>query len=640
MRRVGAARRIAVWAASAALLTFSQGCATPIGVRHASERSVYATLTENLLSTGEPSVASRQVMLREGLFDRFAEDPEGALAELHTRTLAETTPDRLFALAEYAEQHAEATRQPAYHLAAAICAYAFLFPEDGGEPPAPFDPRLRTAADLYARALSDALVIAGGPAALTGIDLPSYVGKLDLGYDAQRTLWAGRRLAGFVSASDLEVHGLRNRYRRPGIGAAFVASAEAAPAAELSAKNALVADHLRIPVAFFLRIDSPRGALRQRDLHARLELYNSREDDDVEVAGRRVPLEYETSVALALVLDRAPVWDSEIAGFRRPGLVPANGLLRMWGPHVAGRVPVVFVHGTASSAARWAEMLNELQSDPQLWRNYEFWFFSYPTGNPILYSAGLLRTWLRKAVDTVDPEGRDAALKRMVLIGHSQGGLLCKLQVVSSGDRFWNNLSGIPFEQARLGPEVRELLRNTVFFEPLPFVRSVIFISTPQHGSFLAANWLGRIASSLTSAPGMLAGVGVDLLRAGVALPGAAVDLVRGPGEGKGADDAKLRHALERLPSSVDNMNPNNRFIRTLADLRIEPPVEAHSIIPVTGGPPARGKNDGVVEYTSAHIDDAVSEYVVFHSGHSAQSQPEAIQEVRRILLEQLAATH
>ncbi len=39
--------------------------------------------------------------------------------------------------------------------------------------------------------------------------------------------------------------------------------------------------------------------------------------------------------------------------------------------------------------------------------------------------------------------------------------------------------------------------------------------------------------------------------------------------------------------------------------------------------------------YKSAHIDGVASEFVV-HSGHSAQEAPQAIEEVRRILVENL----
>ncbi|MCK7466930.1 MAG: hypothetical protein MZU91_01460, partial [Desulfosudis oleivorans] len=43
----------------------------------------------------------------------------------------------------------------------------------------------------------------------------------------------------------------------------------------------------------------------------------------------------------------------------------------------------------ASSPARWAQMLNEILNDQELWNRYQIWLFTYNTGNPILYSGGI-----------------------------------------------------------------------------------------------------------------------------------------------------------------------------------------------------------------------------------------------------------
>jgi hypothetical protein len=88
---------------------------------------------------------------------------------------------------------------------------------------------------------------------------------------------------------------------------------------------------------------------------------------------------------------------------------------------------------------------------------------------------------------------------------------------------------------------------------------------------------------------------------------------------------------LGQLPTSVENMSPNNPFLRALNDLPIDPRIPAHSIIAVRGGPPYVGKSDGVVAYESAHIEGVESELVV-NSGHSTQSHPDTLLEVRRIL--------
>jgi hypothetical protein len=94
---------------------------------------------------------------------------------------------------------------------------------------------------------------------------------------------------------------------------------------------------------------------------------------------------------------------------------------------------------------------------------------------------------------------------------------------------------------------------------------------------------------------------------------------------------------MGRLPTSIDNITPGNHFLKTLAGIPVAPGVAAHSIIAVRGdGPPERG-SDGVVSYASAHLEGVESELVV-RSGHSAQSNPEVIQEVRRILVEHAGA--
>ena len=64
----------------------------------------------------------------------------------------------------------------------------------------------------------------------------------------------------------------------------------------------------------------------------------------------------------------------------------------------------MFVHGTASSAARWADMINDLSSDTELRQRYAMWFFSYDSGNPIAYSGMQLRDSLTEAVTRADPE--------------------------------------------------------------------------------------------------------------------------------------------------------------------------------------------------------------------------------------------
>jgi pimeloyl-ACP methyl ester carboxylesterase len=275
-------------------------------------------------------------------------------------------------------------------------------------------------------------------------------------------------------------------------------------------------------------------------------------------------------------------------------------------------IPVVFVHGTASSPARWAEMGNELLGDPAIASRYQIWFFIYNSGNPIALSAMRLRESLIAVHKDVDPDGKDPALNQMVIVGHSQGGLLAKMTVVESGNRFWDIITKVPFEQAQLDPETRDLLARALFVKPLPFVNEVIFIATPHRGSYLASNPIVKFGNKFINLPGGLAKSAIQL--------------------------AELRRPSElgtpfAIPTALDNMDASNPFLNTLASLPIAPGVHAHSIIPVKGDGPVEDGNDGVVEYKSAHIDGVESELVV-RSGHSTQSTPQTIEEVRRILYE------
>jgi pimeloyl-ACP methyl ester carboxylesterase len=331
----------------------------------------------------------------------------------------------------------------------------------------------------------------------------------------------------------------------------------------------------------------------------------------VEYLGRHVPLELEPTAALAYQLEGAPVWDSEIGAFLSAFKPPFPEGLLMMHPYRPGRVPVVLVHGTASSPARWADIINELQNDPKLRNRIQFWLFTYNTSNPILLSASDLRQSLQRIRKELDPDGRDPALNELVVIGHSQGGLLTRLMVTDSGTRFWDASTDVPFDQVTASPETRALLQRSLFLAPQPYITRVVFIATPHRGSY-------RVSSLV-----------LGLVRKLVTLP---LTVVRGFGE-LGTQFASV--LKEGIPTAVDNMRPGQRFVRTLSASPIAPGVTAHSIIAVKNEGPPKGQDDGVVKYESAHIDEVVSEKIV-HSTHSTQSTPATILEVRRIVYEHL----
>jgi len=594
-------------------LCVGAGCSSPVGVKRVGEQAVYRQLRASVLSDKRPSPFSRQFLERLSLADRYEKDPQGALAQLYSGLGGPDEHDRLFALSELCFTYADGTHDQSYYLAAAVYAYAFLFPEGGVEPPIPSDPRLRLALDLYNHAIADGLSSGGDAVDLRARRFTLPFGTLDLAADpAGFSYGAGLyRLTGFVSVADLKVRGFRNRYEKPGIGAPLSARVERASA---GAAVRRIPPGAKMPVTAFVRFDRPRLGLSKGALKGTIEVYDADETPAVQVGASSVPLESEPSATLAYRLEGSPLWDFEIAGFRRGDVrilgAESAGELFFLAPYHPGRIPIVFVHGTASSPARWAEMANELLSDARIASRYQMWLFIYNSGNPIAISAMHLREELVAARAEVDPNGTDPALNDMVVIGHSQGGLLTKMTVVDSGTRFWDNISKVPFEQATLSPETKDLARRSMFVKPLPFVKRVIFIATPHRGSFLTENILGRIGRRLVSLPGTITKAAAELVT---------------------LNPAAMVNTAWRPPTAIDNMDWSNPFLRTLASLPIAKGVHAHSIIAVKGnGPPAEG-DDGVVKYTSAHIDDVESELVV-RSGHSTQARPETIEEVRRIL--------
>jgi pimeloyl-ACP methyl ester carboxylesterase len=616
----GADYKIGPWpaVALATIALFASGCATPVGVSRLDEQAAHRKLNANVLSAGTPSAYSTQILERTALSQRYEEEPEAVLAQLNSGLGKPDERDRLFALSELSFTHAAASHDQSYYLASAVYAYAFLFPVDPAGAPGQYDPRLRLAVDLYNRGIALGLATEDGKEVdLSERELSLPFGSLSLAANPTGFNYAGNHLTKFVPLADLKVRGLRNTYRKAGIGATLSAGIEPAPN---NPASRWISSTAKVPITAFVRFDDPRRAMSDGRLNGTVELYDEDRTTAVQVGSYSVPLESDPSAALAYRLEGSPVWDFEIAGFRRGDFGSLgfgnngddfSGLFVLH-PYHPNMIPVVLVHGTASSPARWAEMANELLGDPAIRSRYQIWGFVYNSGNPIALSAMRLRESLKAFRKDIDPEGKDPALDQMVVIGHSQGGLLTKMTVVDSGTRFWNNFSKVPFDKADLNPETRDLLARALFVEPLPFVKRVIFIATPHRGSFLASNPIAKFANKFINLPGGLAKAAVEV--------------------GKLREPSMLGTPLT-IPTALDNMDASSPFLKTLASLPIAAGVHVDSIIAVKGTGPIEDGNDGVVEYKSAHIEGVESELVV-RSGHSTQATPETIEEVRRILYE------
>jgi pimeloyl-ACP methyl ester carboxylesterase len=281
-------------------------------------------------------------------------------------------------------------------------------------------------------------------------------------------------------------------------------------------------------------------------------------------------------------------------------------------PYDPARTPVVFVHGLQETPANWAPMVDSLRDDPWIRKNYQFWFYSYPSGYPYPYSAALFRR---------DLDGIKRSFpnhKRVVLIGHSMGGMICRLMVTDAGDQIWRDHFSTAPAQTSLWGETRKLVEKSLLFDHRPDVQRVIFIATPHRGSRFAAGWIGRIGSALVRTPRAFDSIYASTKPLLIADPAA--------------------NTLKRMPNSIDTLEPNDRFVQSVNKLPITPTIPYHSIIGDRGRRDTPNSSDGIVPYWSSHLDGAESELIV-HSGHGAQYDPQAIREVERILKQNLTAS-
>ena len=450
------------------------GCATPVSISHVDIQTAYSISHTNALSTGEPSEASKMTLRRHDMLDRFETEPVAVLAELHKGLRPTGHDTRLFALAELSLLHAQRTNDRAYFLASAVYAWSLLFPEDGTSMPLPpSDPRLRLTYDIYNQAIAlgfaapsddddetDELQLKSGK-----YKLP--FGTLEVTLDKSGMTWGGYPLDHFISTNTLDVQGLRNRYRNAGIGAPLAASlADRPPSSPLAGSDRLGAK-TKVPVTALLRLDHARSRLASGKLTGRLEVYAADKSSTITIAGQQQPIESDATGALAYQLNNNSIYAMEITGFLTGGVFTdavmkdrkQDGIFMMQ-PYKVGKIPVVLVHGTASSPARWAELVNELNGDAKIREKFQVWVFIYNSGAPIAFSAGRLRTALTNTLKELDPDGKDPALQRMVVIGHSQGGLLTKLTAIDTGTKLWNIVSDTPFDKIKVDAETRTLLQQ------------------------------------------------------------------------------------------------------------------------------------------------------------------------------------
>lgn len=277
------------------------------------------------------------------------------------------------------------------------------------------------------------------------------------------------------------------------------------------------------------------------------------------------------------------------------------------------KIPVVFVHGLKSDPHIWQNAMNEVLRDPVLREKYQCWYFLYPTGLPVYASAAKLRRMLYIARDHYDPKHGNPQMNRMVLVGHSMGGLLSRMQTIDSEDDIYHSFFTKPLDELPLKPLTKQLIEDSMVFDRVPFVKRTVFVASPHQGSSVAQVPFVRACGLLVNPTNNLDAVTMDIrLNAHDQL------------------NPELRKFRNMGCRSVQTLSPQHPILTSMQSRPMQVP--CHSII-ARKQPDGDVKNttDGVVAYWSSHVAQAQSELVV-HGTHSCTRLPEVATEILRIL--------
>lgn len=401
-------------------------------------------------------------------------------------------------------------------------------------------------------------------------------------------VWDPAYFTSFTPAAEVPLKTIRHRNLQEGLGGALVGVHKSDPLEPFSPLVGVTA-----PVTALLDFKGGEAVLTLVD--PSLKTKSS-------VAGATRTLAADFSAPLAYYPQKNEIVEGLMGALRVSDHMKTTGLY-MIQPYDPKRIPLIFVHGLISTPRMWRNVINELETDPVLRGRYQCWAFSYPTGNPPMYSALRLREELDK-LRQVHPD-----IKNYVLVGHSMGGILSRVQATTLTRSSWDVIGKDKAATFFANVPKGSLVERACIFHSNPHIDREVFICTPHRGSELAISSIGQLAMRL------------------IALP---IEITSEISSTVGKSYGVLTGDPNRLPNSVSGLSPKNPTYKVLDARPIE--TTCHSIIGDQGKGDTPKSSDGVVEYWSSHQASAKSEKIV-PGPHGSCELPETIAELRRILL-------
>ncbi len=285
----------------------------------------------------------------------------------------------------------------------------------------------------------------------------------------------------------------------------------------------------------------------------------------------------------------------------------------MLSPYDPKKIPVVMIHGFISDPQSYCQVLNTLMQCQIIRQNFQFWFYYYPTGQSVILDTYNLRNILNSINDKFNIDNKKNKFHNMVLVGYSLGGLIAQLAVQSSENDYFNKEMYSYCKKNACNLDEVKALSKMLHFDPLSFIKEVIFISTPHKGAEMAS-WL---------APHLLANALVNSYK------NYYYNL-------RFITEPTLKPYLNLLTgNSINDLAVNSPFIKFSQKLPYSERVKMYSIIGDLGGPEDPQRTDGIVTYNSSHLENA-SDEVIIKSDHHSINVPNCAMEIKKFLLESL----
>ncbi|EKO60441.1 PGAP1-like domain protein [Leptospira kirschneri str. 200803703] len=574
------------------------------------------------VSSDKLSLLTTRYLKSNDLYDKFEESPLVVIYDLDYELMANKSRNLAYYLSElcYFTGNSLDMEDPQFakmYASALVYSYTYLFDKKATPPPDPFSAEFRFALFTYNRSLAQLVRFAKRNRKLTNVtdlSLPLIRGTLQMLGAEVETAWRPQNFLQIEVAYDYRVKGFSNHISKYGIGTPVILNRKFPEheSQERTKYEFINGVGQAYPATAFVSLEE--SYLENKDLlnlPAKIHVYDPVFRDRITLDGISLPMESDTTTPLAYMLKIAQQRDSLLAIFDGETSVSRKGLYLVY-PYHKDKIPVILIHGLASSPFIWFPMINELLSDPEIKAKYQFWVYWYPTVNPIPLNAADFRDTLYDLRKIYDPKNEHKSFDQTVLIGHSMGGLIAKLAVTRSNKKQWLSAAEIPdsiFDT--MSEEIKNEIRRLFDFEPVPFVKRAIFIATPHKGSNLAEGILGSIARFLFIIPKEVTKKfeeGYKYLSA----------------------DYKKKDIVPKV-YGVDGLAPKSLFMKVTGHYK--PEVKFHSIIGNSKLVDLDWISDTVVSYESSHLENPESEMLI-QSEHSVQTHLPTFLEIKRILKE------